>query len=202
MMPSYSVGRPDVLVARNWYLMTCPPTTVPVDLLVLASEGDGRITVTVAVAVLFGRAAPFSVALDPYRAELVFTPVLAVAVALPTTVTSNKSSVELLLVYVPVIVAGPCQPLPTFTETFPVALKVSAHIPPIAQVALNDAPGSATFKPGNGIHSELLLNAAANVLVLPLRAIEPVMPDTGSVKPEKGDQFSLLPVLNARLNEY
>jgi hypothetical protein len=80
--------------------MTCPPTTVPVDLLVLASEGDGRITVTVAVAVLFGRAAPFSVALDPYRAELVFTPVLAVAVALPTTVTSNKSSVELLLVYV------------------------------------------------------------------------------------------------------
>ena len=109
---------------------------------------------------------------------------------------------ELLLVYVPVIVAGPCQPLPMFTETFPVALKVSAHTAPTVQVALKDAPGSATFKPGNGTHSELLLNAAANVLVLPLRAIEPVIPDTGSVKPENGDQFALLPVLNARLNEY
>ena len=109
---------------------------------------------------------------------------------------------ELLLVYVPVIVAGPCQPLPMFTETFPVALKVSAHTAPIVQVALKDAPGSATFKPGNGTHSELLLNAAANVLVLPLRAIEPVIPDTGSVKPENGDQLALLPVLNARLNEY
>ena len=70
------------------------------ELLVLANEGEGRITVTVAVAVLFGRAAPFGVALDPYKAELVLTPVLAFAVALPTTVTSNKSSVELLLVYV------------------------------------------------------------------------------------------------------
>ena len=102
----------------------------------------------------------------------------------------------------PVKVAGPCQPAPTSTETFPVAVNASTQVAPTVHVALIPAPASAIFTPGNGNQSDEFLNDAVNVFVLPLRAIEPVMPPTGRVNPGNGVHVELLPVLNAILKEY
>ena len=107
-----------------------------------------------------------------------------------------------VLAKVPVNVAGPCQPAPTSTDTFPVAVNASAHAEPTVHVALILAPASAIFTPGNGNQSEVFLNEAVKVLVLPLRAIEPVIPDIGRDKPGNGVHVGLFPVLNEMLNEY
>ena len=111
-------------------------------------------------------------------------------------------NVDAALVNVPVNVAGPCQPAPTSTETFPVAVNASSQGEPTVQVALMLAPASAIFTPGKGSQSEGFLNEAANVLVFPLRAIEPVIPDIGKDKPGNGVHVGLFPVLNPMLNEY
>ena len=107
-----------------------------------------------------------------------------------------------VLAKVPVNVAGPCQPAPTSTDTFPVAVNASAHAEPTVHVALILAPASAIFTPGNGNQSEVFLNEAVKVFVLPLRAIEPVIPDIGRDKPGNGVHVGLFPVLNEMLNEY
>ncbi|CAB5029139.1 unannotated protein [freshwater metagenome] len=122
---------------------------------------------------------------------------------LVTVISGNVAvNVDVVLVNVPVKVAGPWKPAPTSTETFPVAVKANAQGDPTVQVALMLAPASAIFTPGNGSQSEEFLNDAANVLVLPLRAIEPVIPAIGNDKPGNGVHVGLFPVLNAMLNEY
>ena len=59
-------------------------------------------------------------------------------------------SADASLLNVPVSIAGPCQPLPTSTDTFPDALKAMTQAAPVVHVAEIPTPDEEIFTPGNG----------------------------------------------------